>query len=67
LDTSAFNLRVLLHTEISILNILVFLKETSIYIRKWHIKRNKEVVEVVVAEEVKSEEESEEEREEESD
>jgi hypothetical protein len=66
LNTSAFNLQVLLYIEISILNILVFLKETSIYIRKWHIKRNKEVVEAVVAEEVESEEESEEEREEES-
>src|SRR6195256_2305669 len=30
LDASAFNLRVLLHTEISIPNTLVFLKETSI-------------------------------------
>jgi hypothetical protein len=53
--------------EISIPNILVFLKETSIYIRKWYIKRNEEVVEVVVVKEVESEEESEEEREEESD
>jgi hypothetical protein len=67
LDASAFNLRVLLHTEIGIPNILVFLKETSICIRKWHIKRNEEVVEAVVAEEVESEEESKEEREEESD
>jgi hypothetical protein len=66
LDTSAFNLRVLLYTEISIPNILVFLKETSIYIRKWYIKRNKEVVEVVVVEEVESKEESEKEREKES-
>ena len=62
MDASAFNLRVLLYTEISIPNILVFLKETSIYIRKWHIKRNKEVVEVIVVEEVESEEESKEER-----
>jgi hypothetical protein len=38
--------------EISISNILVFLKETSIYIRKWHIKRNKEVVKAVVIEEI---------------
>jgi hypothetical protein len=67
LDASAFNLQVLLYTEISIPNILVFLKETSIYIRKWHIKRNKKVVEVVVVEEVESKEESKEEREEESD
>jgi hypothetical protein len=52
--------------EISIPNILVFLKETSIYIRKWHIKRNKEVVEAVVVKEVESKEESEEKREEES-
>jgi hypothetical protein len=34
LEASAFNLRLLLYTEIRILNILVFLKETSICIRK---------------------------------
>ena len=62
MDTCAFNLQVLLYIEISIPNILVFLKETSIYIRKWYIKRNKEVVKVVVVEEVESEEESKEER-----
>ena len=47
LEASAFNLRLLLHTEIGILNILVFLKETSICIRKWHIERSVEVEEVV--------------------
>jgi hypothetical protein len=59
LDAIAFNLRVLLYIEISILNTLVFLKETSIYIRKWYIKRNEEVEEAEVVEEVESEEESE--------
>ena len=34
LDASAFNLRILLYTEVSIPNILVFLKETSICTRK---------------------------------
>ena len=32
-------LRVLLYTEIGIETTLVFLKETSIYIRKWHLNR----------------------------
>ena len=45
LIASAFNLRVLLHTEIGISNVLVFLKETSICTRKWHIERNIEVEE----------------------
>ena len=61
LDASAFNLRVLLHTEVGIPNTLVFLKETSICTRKWHIERNEEEVEEArVVEEVESEEESEE-------
>jgi hypothetical protein len=34
------------------LNILVFLKETSIYIRKWHIKRSVEVEEVEIRKEI---------------
>jgi hypothetical protein len=38
--------------EIRIPNILVFLKETSIYIRKWHIKRNVEVEEVKIGKEI---------------
>ena len=60
LEASAFNLRLLLHTEISIPNTLVFLKETSICTRKWHIKRNEEEVEEArVVEEVESKEESE--------
>ena len=50
LDASAFNLRVLLHTEIGIPNTLVFLKETSICIRKWHIERSVEVEEVEIGE-----------------
>jgi len=50
LDASAFNLRVLLHTEIGISNILVFLKETSICTRKWHIERSVEVEEVEIGE-----------------
>jgi len=57
LEASAFNLRLLLHTEIGISNILVFLKETSIYIRKWHIERNVKVEEVEEVEEVEREEE----------
>jgi hypothetical protein len=57
LEASAFNLRLLLHTEIGILNILVFLKETSIYIRKWHIKRSVEVEEVEEVEKVEEVEE----------
>jgi len=65
LDASAFNLRILLHIEVGIPNTLVFLKETSICIRKWHIERNdEEVEEVRVVEEVESEEESEAESEE---
>ena len=43
LEASAFNLRLLLYTEIGIVNILIFLKETSIYIRKWHTNRREEV------------------------
>ena len=64
LEASAFNLRLLLHTEIGIPNTLVFLKETSICTRKWYTKRNEEVEEVEVVEEVESEEESEAESEE---
>ena len=52
MEASAFNLRVLLYTEIRIPNTLVFLKETSICIRKWHIKRNVEVEEVEIGEEI---------------
>jgi hypothetical protein len=43
--------------EIGILNILVFLKETSIYIRKWHIKQSMEVKEIEEVKEVKIREE----------
>ena len=32
-------LPILLHTKIGIEAILVFLKETSIYTRKWHLQR----------------------------
>ena len=52
LDASAFNLRVLLHTEIGIPNTLVFLKETSICTRKWHLDRSVEVEEVEIGEEI---------------
>ena len=58
LEASAFNLRLLLYTEIGILNILVFLKETSIYIRKWYIKRSvemEEVKKVEIREEIREE------------
>jgi hypothetical protein len=34
------------------LNILVFLKKTSIYIRKYYIKRSVEVEEVEIGEEI---------------
>jgi hypothetical protein len=55
LEASAFNLRLLLHTEVGIPNTLVFLKETNICIRKWHIERNEEEVEEArVVEEVES-------------
>jgi hypothetical protein len=43
LKASAFNLQLLLYTEIGIVNILIFLKETSICTRKWHIDRREEV------------------------
>ena len=39
-------LRVLLHTEIGIETTLVFLKETSICTRKWHLNRAYEEEEV---------------------
>jgi hypothetical protein len=38
--------------EIGILNILVFLKETNIYTRKWHIERSVKVEEVEIGEEI---------------
>ena len=52
MEASAFNLQLLLHTEIRISNILVFLKETSIYTRKWYIERSVEVEEVEIGEEI---------------
>ena len=52
MEASAFNLRVLLHTEIGIPNTLVFLKETSICTRKWHMDRSVEVEEVEIGEEI---------------
>ena len=44
-----------IHTEIGISNVLVFLKETGICTRKWHIERNVEVEEVELGAELREE------------
>ncbi len=44
LEVSRLTLPLLLHTQIGVLQLLVFLKETSICTRKWHLERT-EVVE----------------------
>ena len=46
-DTSLRELTLgfLLHTKISIKHTLVFLKETNIYTRKWHLERSDKVEE----------------------
>ena len=39
LNKITFNIKVLLHTNIKILNTLIFLQKTGIGTKKWHLKR----------------------------
>ena len=39
LNGITLNIRVLLHTNIGILNTLIFLQKTEIVTKKWHLKR----------------------------